>query len=109
VFIVIRRNEGARRREGSKRDLLDAERPTGTLERSGAEHTMRINQRGQVTIPKQIRVAAGLLPHSDVHIVFDGEAVYLVPAKGRGLRTVRAHGGDVCMSTDEIMALTRPE
>jgi AbrB family looped-hinge helix DNA binding protein len=73
---------------------------------------MRINRRGQVTIPKQIRAAAGLLPHSDVHIVFDGEAVYLVPAKGRGLRTVltlRAHGGDVRMSTDEIMALTRPE
>ena len=73
---------------------------------------MRINRRGQVTIPKQIRVAAGLLPRSDVHIVFDGESVYLVPAKGRGLRTVLtllAHGGDVRMSTDEIMALTRPE
>jgi len=77
---------------------------------------MRITSKGQVTIPAEIRERAGLLPHTEVEFEFDGKAVRIVRAKaragdGRGARLV-AHlrgRGDVAMSTDEIMALTREE
>jgi AbrB family looped-hinge helix DNA binding protein len=75
---------------------------------------MRITSKGQVTIPADIRERAGLLPHTDVAFEFDGKVVRIVPAgaddkDGRGARLV-AHlrrRGDVAMSTDQIMALTR--
>jgi AbrB family looped-hinge helix DNA binding protein len=77
---------------------------------------MRITSKGQVTIPAEIRERAGLLPHTEVEFEFDGSAVRIVRAKaqkdsGRGRRVV-AHlrgRGDVMMSTDAIMALTREE
>ncbi len=75
---------------------------------------MRITSKGQVTIPVDIREKAGLMPNTDVDFEFDGRVVRLVPSKGpvrtsRGARAVaRLRGtGDVAMSTDEIMALTR--
>lgn len=75
---------------------------------------MRITSKGQVTIPADIRERAGLLPHTEVEFEFDGKVVRIVRAKtskkaGRGARLV-AHlrgQGDVAMSTDDIMALTR--
>ena len=75
---------------------------------------MRITSKGQVTIPAEIRERAGLLPHTDVEFEFDGEVVRIVRARvgsntGRGSRIV-AHlrgRGDVTMSTDAILALTR--
>jgi AbrB family looped-hinge helix DNA binding protein len=75
---------------------------------------MRITSKGQVTIPADLRERAGLLPYTDVDFVIDGDVVTLVRAKprardGRGARIV-AHlrgRGDVAMTTDEIMALTR--
>jgi AbrB family looped-hinge helix DNA binding protein len=77
---------------------------------------MRITSKGQVTIPVEIREQAGLLPHTEVSFEFDGKTVRLVRAKkssrdGRGTRLVgRLRGsGDVGMSTDAIMALTRGE
>lgn len=76
---------------------------------------MRITSKGQVTIPAEIRERAGLLPHTDVAFEFDGEAVRIVRAKaGSGSRGARlvAHlrsRGDVTMSTDAIMALTRDD
>jgi AbrB family looped-hinge helix DNA binding protein len=75
---------------------------------------MRITSKGQVTIPVEIREQAGLLPHTEVDFEFDGEVVRLVPAVGRQSRGARlvAHlrgRGDVAMTTDEIMALTRGE
>jgi AbrB family looped-hinge helix DNA binding protein len=76
---------------------------------------MRITSKGQVTIPAKIRERAGLLPHTEVDFRFDGKAVRIVRAQsgktGRGSRIV-AHlrgRGDVTMTTDEIMALTRGE
>ena len=77
---------------------------------------MRITSKGQVTIPAQIREQAGLLPNSEVEFEFDGKVVRIVRAdtrkgSGRGAR-VLAHlrgRGDVAMSTDEIMALTRDD
>ena len=78
---------------------------------------MRITSKGQVTIPAAIRKQAGLLPHMEVDFEFDGKVVTIVRAvrgkkTGRGARIVahlRARVGDVSMSTDEIMALTRGE
>ena len=75
---------------------------------------MRITSKGQVTIPAEIREQAGLLPQTEMDFEFDGEVVRIVRAKssrtqGRGARLV-AHlrgRGDVAMSTEDIMALTR--
>jgi AbrB family looped-hinge helix DNA binding protein len=77
---------------------------------------MRITSKGQATIPAEIREQAGLLPHTEVEFEFDGKVVRIVRANtrkgsGRGARLV-AHlrgRGDVAMSTDEIMALTRDD
>jgi AbrB family looped-hinge helix DNA binding protein len=95
---------------------------------------MRITSKGQVTIPAEIREKAGLLPHTEVDFEFDGETVRIVRAKaptgrdrgdeivaslrGKGRRSgmttdqimalMRGHG-DVMLSTDEIMKLTRGE
>ena len=78
---------------------------------------MRITSKGQVTIPADIREQAGLLPHTDVEFHFDGTDVRLVRtaasrADGSGDRVVahlRAHPGDVPLTTEEIMAMTRGE
>ena len=79
---------------------------------------MRITSKGQVTSPFDIRERCGLLPHTEVEFVVDGEVVELrrAPSKRktptRGERLVahlRAHRGDLKMTTDEIMALTRGE
>ena len=75
---------------------------------------MRITSKGQVTIPVEIRERAGLRPQTEVEFEFDGKAVRIKRAKngktsGRGARIV-AHlrgRGDVAMSTEQIMALTR--
>lgn len=73
---------------------------------------MRITSKGQVTIPIDIRERAGLLPHTEVEFEFDVKVVRIVRTVGRGDRGARvtAHlrgRGDVAMSTDAIMALTR--
>ena len=76
---------------------------------------MRITSKGQVTIPADIRERAGLLPETEVDFEFDGKVVWIMPAAarlktGRGDRLVahlRRSKGDIAMTTDEIMALTR--
>jgi bifunctional DNA-binding transcriptional regulator/antitoxin component of YhaV-PrlF toxin-antitoxin module len=75
---------------------------------------MRITSKGQVTIPIDVRERAGLLPHTEVEFDFDGRDVRIRRAAaprrpGRGERLIaRLRGtGDVAMTTDEIMALTR--
>jgi AbrB family looped-hinge helix DNA binding protein len=75
---------------------------------------MRITSKGQVTIPIDIREKAGLLPDTEVDFEFDGTVVRIVRAEptgtdSRGSRIVsHMRGrGDVSLSTDEIMALTR--
>jgi AbrB family looped-hinge helix DNA binding protein len=77
---------------------------------------MRITSKGQVTIPADIRERAGLLPHTEVAFEMDGEVVRIVriearARQGRGARLI-AHlrgRGDVAVSTDAIMALTRDD
>ena len=75
---------------------------------------MRITTKGQVTIPAHIREKAGLLPHTDVEFVMDGKAVKIVrkaagtkPSRGARLVAQLKGRGDVAMTTDQIMALTR--
>jgi bifunctional DNA-binding transcriptional regulator/antitoxin component of YhaV-PrlF toxin-antitoxin module len=47
---------------------------------------MRITSRGQVTIPAETRMQAGLLPHTEVDFEFDGKTVRIVvPTIGRML------------------------
>ena len=75
---------------------------------------MRLTSKGQVTIPAEIRERLGLHPGTPVDFAVEGEAVKITRAEdqhGRGQRIVEAlrGGGDVALSTDEIMALTRGE
>ena len=76
---------------------------------------MRITTRGQVTIPADLRKRAGLLPKTEVEFEFDGNGVRIRRAstgvvRGRGAAAVGLLRGqaDAGMSTDEILALTRP-
>ena len=66
-----------------------------------------------MTIPQAIREQLGLLPHTEVEFEVRGDEVVLVRAdsRRRGRRIVeRLRGrGDVPLTTDEIMALTRSE
>jgi AbrB family looped-hinge helix DNA binding protein len=76
---------------------------------------MRITSKGQVTIPAEIREQAGLLPNTEVDFDFDGKKVTLTraakpskkPTRGEQLVARLRGRGDVKMTTDEIMALTR--
>ncbi|MGN6557286.1 MAG: AbrB/MazE/SpoVT family DNA-binding domain-containing protein [Solirubrobacterales bacterium] len=77
---------------------------------------MRITSKGQVTIPKEIREEFGLLPGTEVEFVAEGGQIQVRKLKGGGNRgreivehLKRASGGDIKMSTDEIMRLTRGE
>jgi AbrB family looped-hinge helix DNA binding protein len=73
---------------------------------------MRITSKGQITIPQEIRLQLGLHPGDEVDVVADGGAARIVPAGGlttRGRRVVESllGKGDVDLSTDQIMAMTR--
>lgn len=74
---------------------------------------MRVTQKGQVTIPREIREQAGILPETEVDFEFDGDRVYLIkrqpPVRGRNLVRRMRGKSTVRMTTDEIMALTRGE
>lgn len=76
---------------------------------------MRITSKGQVTIPAELRERAGLLPNTDVDFGLEGEKVTITRAAkasrkpSRGERVVaRLRGrGDIKLTTEEIMSLTR--
>lgn len=73
---------------------------------------MRVTSKGQVTIPVEIRERFGLLPDTEVEWEATAHAVRLRKARkgaGRGARLVRRlkGRGDVRLSTDQILALTR--
>ena len=78
---------------------------------------MRITSKGQVTIPVHIREQAGLLPDTEVDFAYDGEGGVRLfrsrkkvkkPSRGKRLvEHLKARGGDIQMTTDEILALTR--
>jgi AbrB family looped-hinge helix DNA binding protein len=73
---------------------------------------LRVTSKGQVTIPVALREKHGLLPETEVEFVEVRGQVVIRKASGtsgRGRSVVaRLRGrGDVRMSTDEIMKLTR--
>ena len=49
---------------------------------------MRVTEKGQVTIPKHIRVAAGLGPGSEVSFSLDGSKIVITPM-GTGVKDDR--------------------
>lgn len=75
---------------------------------------MMVTDKGQVTIPKPLRDALGIRPGSEVTFEAEGETLIvrkLHAPEGRGrsiARRLRGRG-DVAMTTDELMALTRGE
>jgi AbrB family looped-hinge helix DNA binding protein len=72
---------------------------------------MKITTKGQVTIPQEIRERLGLLPHTDVEFEVRGDVAVLkkagVPRRGKRVVEHLRSRGDVRMTTDEILALTR--
>ena len=76
---------------------------------------MRITDKGQVTIPQDVRERAGLMPGTDVEFTLEDGVVRLVKArsgpgrKSRGQKLVdRLRGkGEFKMTTDEVLALMR--
>ena len=78
---------------------------------------MHITSKGQVTIPQDIRTQLGLLPHTEVEFELAGDHARIRKARrprgasprGRLMLDALRGTGDVRMSTDEIMALTRGE
>jgi len=77
---------------------------------------MKITSKGQVTIPKEIRDEFGLMPGTEVEFVQEkGEIRVRKLPQGRTRgdeivdRLLKASGGDIPLSTDEIMRMTRGE
>ena len=75
---------------------------------------MKITMKGQVTIPMEIREQLNIHPGAEVDFVIEGNAGKIVPVKqsnqhGRNFVSRMRGKGSICMSTDEIMALTRGE
>jgi AbrB family looped-hinge helix DNA binding protein len=77
---------------------------------------VRITSKGQVTIPKEIREKFGLLPGTEVEFEAEDGEVKVRKVKGgrtRGQEIVehlrQASGGDIPLTTEEIMRMTRGE
>jgi AbrB family looped-hinge helix DNA binding protein len=74
----------------------------------------RLTSKGQVTIPMEIREQLGLTTGTVVEFTVEGDTVVMRKRTGsqdRGRRMVSAlrGRGDVHLTTDEIMAMTRRE
>jgi antitoxin PrlF len=77
---------------------------------------MRVTEKGQITIPKSLRDALGIGAGSEVSFeVQRGGAALIVrkiadgPTRGEQLAQRLRGRGDIAMTTDEIMALTRAD
>jgi antitoxin PrlF len=70
---------------------------------------MRVTQKGQVTIPLDVRQALGIQTGTDVAFKLDERGARLVVEPARAAREIAQMrgAGDVAMTTDEILALTR--
>lgn len=75
---------------------------------------MRVTEKGQITIPKELRDALGIGAGSEVEFERRKDTILVRkvtegPTRGRRLAERLRGRGDVALSTDEIMALTRAE
>jgi AbrB family looped-hinge helix DNA binding protein len=73
---------------------------------------MRVTEKGQVTIPKDLRDALGIGAGTEVEFERHQDTIVVrksdrEPSRGRRLAERLKGRGDVAMTTDEIMALTR--
>lgn len=70
---------------------------------------MRVTQKGQVTIPLQVRRALGIRAGSDVQFELDEHGARLLVDRDRAAAEIaRMRGaGEGEMSTEQILALTR--
>ncbi|MCP3857102.1 MAG: AbrB/MazE/SpoVT family DNA-binding domain-containing protein [Actinomycetia bacterium] len=73
---------------------------------------MKVTEKGQITIPKDIRDALGIGAGTEVEFERDNETIVVRKAtgpttRGRQLAERLRGRGDVAMTTSEIMALTR--
>lgn len=70
---------------------------------------MRVTTKGQVTIPIEVRAALGIEAGSEVDFELDGSGARLVVDRDRASAEIaRMRGaGDVELTTDAILALTR--
>lgn len=73
---------------------------------------MKVTEKGQVTIPKELRDALGIGAGTEVEFERRDDAIVVrkashQPTRGRQLAERLRGRGDVAMTTDEIMALTR--
>lgn len=73
---------------------------------------MRVTEKGQVTIPKDLRDALGIGAGTEVEFERRNDTIVVrksvrQPTHGRRLAKRLEGRGDVDMTTDEIMALTR--
>lgn len=73
---------------------------------------MKVTEKGQVTIPKALRDALGIAAGTEVEFERRKDTIVVRksdvgPSRGRRLAERLRGRGDVAMTTDEIMALTR--
>jgi antitoxin PrlF len=73
---------------------------------------VRVTEKGQVTIPKQLRDELGIGAGSEVTFERADDTIVIrrsgnEPTRGRRIAERLRGRGDIEMSTDEIMALTR--
>jgi AbrB family looped-hinge helix DNA binding protein len=73
---------------------------------------MWVSDKGQITIPNDLRDALGISGGTEVHVERRADTVVVrkvagAPTRGRRLADHLRGRGDVAMTTDEIMALTR--
>ena len=70
---------------------------------------MKISERGQVTIPQEIREKYGFLPDTDVEFVVNNGALMLVQKRAARRKALESIYGKKKLkkSTDELLALLR--
>ncbi len=73
---------------------------------------MRVTEKGQITIPKDLRDALGIGGGTRVEFERQGDSIVVRkadqgPTRGQQLADRLRGRGDVAMTTDQIMALTR--
>lgn len=70
---------------------------------------VKVTQKGQVTIPQDVRRALGIEPGSEVRFELDRKGARLVTGAERAAEEIEATvgAGEGKLGTDEILALTR--
>lgn len=114
---VRHRRDDPDRRRLHEEPLLPSAPPTTSdvgMTSTGRIPTMRVTEKGQVTIPKDLRDALGIGAGTEVEFERRRDTIVVRKAKtsavrGRRLADRLRGRGDVDMTTDEIMALTRAD